>query len=105
MKYLSIQPINIRLTSNPLKNCNYLTFFKFSIHETSDGNDELLLVLKGAPEKVLEHCNTVLIDGEEIKINDEWKKIFYKNYDDLGVLGERVIGFADARLNEKMFPR
>ena len=41
-----------------------------SIHETNDGDDRYLLVMKGAPERILERCSTIYMDGSDIELND-----------------------------------
>lgn len=73
--------------------------FQLSIHQTCD-NKGLLLVMKGAPEKILEKCEKILVDGETLEMNDHWKKEFNNAYEYLGGLGERVLGFCDLRLDE-----
>ena len=66
------------------------------MHETAenapvDGNRSLL-VMKGAPERILDRCSTILINGDDIPLNDEWKDSFNQAYLELGGLGERVLG-------------
>lgn len=72
------------LTKNP---------FQVSIHETADTSDlSYLLVMKGAPERILERCTTILINGDEQEMDDYWRAAFNKAYIELGSLGERVLG-------------
>merc|ERR1712172_154390 len=79
--------------------------FQVSIHETEDPNDNrYLLVMKGAPERILERCTTIVVDGEEKDLTDEWKENFETAYMELGGLGERVLGFCDYRLDAEKFP-
>ena len=80
--------------------------YQVSVHECSNENDvdKHLLVMKGAPERILERCNKILIDGKELDMDDEWKDAFNKAYMELGGLGERVLGFCDYVLPEKEFP-
>lgn len=64
-----------------------------SIHETEDQNDPAyLLVMKGAPERILDRCSTIFMNGKEQEMDDEMRKKFNKAYLDLGGLGERVLG-------------
>ena len=51
--------------------------------------------MKGAPERILDRCSTILINGEEKKLDDEWRESFNNAYMELGGLGERVLGFCD----------
>lgn len=79
--------------------------YQVSIHETDNPQDpRYLLALKGAPERVLEMCSTILINGEEEDMTPEWKRRFEDAYLELGGLGERVIGFCDAMLPAEQFP-
>merc|ERR1712025_718534 len=51
--------------------------FQVSIHETDDPSDQrYLLVMKGAPERILDRCSTILIDGKEEELTQEWKDRF-----------------------------
>merc|ERR1712183_295862 len=79
--------------------------FQVSIHETEDKNDNRqLLVMKGAPERILERCSTIVVDGREMPLNDEWKASFETAYMELGGLGERVLGFCDFMLPADKYP-
>ena len=44
--------------------------YQVSIHETNDGDERYLLAMKGAPERILERCTTIYIDGTDIEMND-----------------------------------
>merc|ERR1711931_165372 len=73
--------------------------YQVSIHETEDTNDNrYLLVMKGAPERILERCSTIVVDGREMPLSEEWKDAFNTAYMELGGLGERVLGFCDFML-------
>merc|ERR1712223_510986 len=79
--------------------------YQVSIHETDDKNDKRhLLVMKGAPERILARCSTIVINGEEKEMTDEWKDDFNHAYLELGGLGERVLGFCDFMLDEEEYP-
>merc|ERR1712165_43173 len=78
--------------------------FQVSIHETEDTNDNrYLLVMKGAPERILERCSTIVVDGREMPLSEEWKNSFETAYMELGGLGERVLGFCDFMLPADKF--
>lgn len=63
------------------------------MHELDDPLDlRYLLVMKGAPERILERCSTILIKGQELPLDEQWKEAFQTAYMDLGGLGERVLG-------------
>merc|ERR1719384_1773394 len=80
--------------------------YQVSIHETEDPNDNrYLLVMKGAPERIVERCSTIVIDGREVPLTQEWKDSFETAYMELGGLGERVLGFCDFMLPADKFPQ
>ena len=66
---------------------------QLSVHETEDPNDNrYLLVMKGAPERILDRCSTIMIQGKEQPMDEEMKEAFQNAYMELGGLGERVLG-------------
>ena len=62
-----------------------------SVHEVPD-DPRYLLVMKGAPERILDRCSTIFINGEEKPLTEEWREAFNQAYLELGGLGERVLG-------------
>jgi len=79
--------------------------FQVSIHETEDASDKnYLLVMKGAPERILQRCSTIVVDGTERELTEDWKNAFETAYMELGGLGERVLGFCDFVLPEDKYP-
>ncbi|GBM26402.1 Sodium/potassium-transporting ATPase subunit alpha [Araneus ventricosus] len=60
--------------------------------------------MKGAPERILDRCSTIYINGEEKVMDEEMKEAFNNAYLELGGLGERVIGFCDFILPADKFP-
>ncbi|EHH28892.1 hypothetical protein EGK_09175 [Macaca mulatta] len=78
---------------------------KLSIHETDDPHDKrFLMVMKGAPERILEKCSTIMINGEEHPLDESTAKAFHTAYMELGGLGERVLGFCHLYLPAHEFP-
>merc|ERR1712088_867248 len=75
--------------------------FQLSIHKV-DGKH--LLVMKGAPERILDRCSQILINGKEEELNDQRKQEFETAYETLGGLGERVLGFCSFTLDEAQYP-
>ncbi|KFM68400.1 Sodium/potassium-transporting ATPase subunit alpha, partial [Stegodyphus mimosarum] len=79
--------------------------YHVTIHEVEDNNERFyLLCMKGAPERILDRCATIYINGEEKVMDDEMKEAFNNAYLELGGLGERVIGFCDYVLPSDKFP-
>uniref|UniRef100_A0A914Z5Y9 Uncharacterized protein n=1 Tax=Panagrolaimus superbus TaxID=310955 RepID=A0A914Z5Y9_9BILA len=77
---------NTKIAEIPFNSTNK---YQISIHKTADGHDSLLLVMKGAPEKILDACSTMLLDGKEVKLDDQHRADFNAAYLDLGGRGER----------------
>uniref|UniRef100_A0A5F8HKP7 Sodium/potassium-transporting ATPase subunit alpha n=1 Tax=Monodelphis domestica TaxID=13616 RepID=A0A5F8HKP7_MONDO len=74
---------------------------KLSIHLWDEESKSHVLVMKGAPERVLDRCSTILLHGEKKPLNDEAKNEFQEAYMELGGLGERVLGFCFLDLPEE----
>merc|ERR1719174_1553817 len=79
--------------------------YQVSIHETEDKSDpKHLLVMQGAPERIVDRCSTIVINGVEQELTAEWKQKFEIANRELGGLGERVLGFCDLRLPADEYP-
>ena len=80
--------------------------YQVSIHEREDKSDSsfYLLVMKGAPERIMDRCTTILVNGEDKPVTEEWKESFNNAYMELGGLGERVLGFCDFDLSKEKYP-
>merc|ERR1711902_372892 len=79
--------------------------FQVSIHETEDKNDNrYLLVMKGAPERIVDRCSSIVVEGRELPLTEEWRNAFEAAYMELGGLGERVLGFCDFMLPADKYP-
>eukprot|EP00118_Oscarella_pearsei_P002645 m.11136 g.11136 ORF g.11136 m.11136 type:complete len:1036 (+) comp23003_c0_seq1:66-3173(+) len=80
--------------------------YQVSIHAQEDPSDKrYLLVMKGAPERILDRCSTILLQGKEVPLDDGLRSRFDEAYAQLGGLGERVLGFCHFFLPEDQFPR
>ncbi|KAJ8957347.1 hypothetical protein NQ318_004826 [Aromia moschata] len=73
---------------------NSVNKYQVSIHHLKQEN-RFLLVMKGAPERVLDLCSTILRDGEDVELNAHISKSVKKSICNLGHKGERVLAFAD----------
>ncbi len=71
-----------------------MPFLALNSQESNPSESKHLLVMKGAPERILERCSTILIQGKEQPLDDEMKDSFQNAYVELGGLGERVLGKA-----------
>ncbi|CAH1262541.1 sodium/potassium-transporting ATPase subunit alpha-3-like isoform X1 [Branchiostoma lanceolatum] len=80
--------------------------YQLSIHTQEDQSDQrYLLVMKGAPERILDRCTTIMMEGKEVPMDDDMREAFENAYLELGGLGERVLGFCHYFLPEDKFPR
>nr|ACB20770.2 ouabain-insensitive sodium-ATPase alpha-subunit [Cavia porcellus] len=78
---------------------------KLSIHKNPNTNEPRhLLVMKGAPERILDRCSSILLHGKEQPLDEELKDAFQNAYLELGGLGERVLGFCHLLLPDEQFP-
>lgn len=48
--------------------------------------------MKGAPERILERSTSIIVNGEEEEMTEQWKNAFNQAYLELGSMGERVLG-------------
>lgn len=67
--------------------------YQLSIHKNPNTSEpQHLLVMKGAPERILDRCSSILLHGKEQPLDEELKDAFQNAYLELGGLGERVLG-------------
>jgi sodium/potassium-transporting ATPase subunit alpha len=111
LKFVEITVGNIMAQRDANKKVAEIPFnstnkYQLSIHQPESGAEDQrhLLVMKGAPERILDRCSTILLNGSEHVLDDEAKENFNVAYMELGGLGERVLGFCHYYLPEKEFP-
>ena len=79
---MEIRAKNKKVAEIPFNSTNK---YQVSVHEHEDGNNSChLLVMKGAPERILERCSTILVNGEEQPLDDDIKENYNKAYMELG---------------------
>ncbi|XP_048866746.1 sodium/potassium-transporting ATPase subunit alpha-1-like [Brienomyrus brachyistius] len=79
--------------------------YQLSVHKNPNSSESKhLVVMKGAPEKILDRCSTIMIQGKEQPLNEDIKEAFHNVYLQLGGLGERVLGFCHYLLPDDQFP-
>lgn len=100
---MSVRKRNKKIAEIPFNSTNK---YQLSIHEQEDESDpRYLLVMKGAPERILDRCSTILLNGKEQPMNADMKESFNEAYMELGGLGERVLGFCHYYLPAEDFPK
>uniref|UniRef100_A0A3B3SKU6 Sodium/potassium-transporting ATPase subunit alpha n=1 Tax=Paramormyrops kingsleyae TaxID=1676925 RepID=A0A3B3SKU6_9TELE len=78
--------------------------YQLSIHKNPNSSESKhLVVMKGAPERILDRCSTIMIQGKEQPLNEDMKEAFHNVYLQLGGLGERVLGFCHYLLPDDQF--
>ncbi|XP_018321819.1 sodium/potassium-transporting ATPase subunit alpha-like [Agrilus planipennis] len=76
--------------------------YQVSVHLKKD--NQFLLVLKGAPERILNFCSTYYDGSAEVAMTATIKKSLEASVRNLGEMGERVLGFCDSQLPSQQYP-
>ncbi|TFK04861.1 Sodium/potassium-transporting ATPase subunit alpha-1 [Platysternon megacephalum] len=93
---------NAKVVEIPFNSTNK---YQLSIHMNANPSESrYLLVMKGAPERILDRCSSILMHGKEQLLDEEAKDAFQNAYLELGGLGERVLGFCHLALPDDQFP-
>jgi sodium/potassium-transporting ATPase subunit alpha len=69
-----------------------------SVNKKSHPNGPLTFFLKGAPERVLRQCSTILRNGEALELTEQHKDEFNQAYEAMAGKGHRVLAFAQLLL-------
>jgi len=74
---------------------------QLSVHQlhAKENASSHIILMKGAPERILERCSTIYVNGSDLPLTDEWAGKFQTAYETLGGLGERVLGFCDKHVS------
>ncbi|XP_077115952.1 potassium-transporting ATPase alpha chain 2-like [Ranitomeya variabilis] len=100
-KVMDIRDRNEKVLEIPFNSSNK---YQVSIHIPENPAEKgYLLVMKGAPERILDRCSTIMIGGQELPLEDEMKENFQKAYMELGSMGERVLGFCHLMLPASIY--
>jgi len=68
-------------------------------------DDNLYVIMKGAPERILNRCSKILVRGEERDFDEEFRAEVNAANDAFGKMGERVLAFARYRLDPEYFTK
>jgi sodium/potassium-transporting ATPase subunit alpha len=77
--------------------------YQCSVHLNPETNTHFI-AMKGAPERIVNRCGKVLMDGSEESMTEELIARFEENNAALAREGERVLGFCTAELPADRFP-
>lgn len=84
--------------SSEIKFNMYVRDMNHSIMKPTKKEDGLMLIMKGAPERILSRCSKILINGEERDYSEFAEHVKFAN-DSFGKMGERVLAFARVELD------
>uniref|UniRef100_A0A1I8AS76 Cation_ATPase_N domain-containing protein n=1 Tax=Steinernema glaseri TaxID=37863 RepID=A0A1I8AS76_9BILA len=79
---------------NSLRKWHLMVLQEEGVKSEEDGETPFLLMIKGAPEVVIQKCATLATDDGEAELDEETLMDFQDAYDHFGGNGRRVIGFA-----------
>ncbi|KAL7746615.1 hypothetical protein RI367_008015 [Sorochytrium milnesiophthora] len=84
---------------------NSETKWHLTIHDLPHPTGVYSLYIKGAPERVLRICSTVLDEqGAAVPITDAFRDMFTQTYEHMASQGHRVLAFAKLELDQARFP-
>ena len=69
----TVRKRNPKMAEIPFNSTNK---YQVSVHESEGDANAYLLVMKGAPERILERCTTILLNGKEIELDDKLRTDF-----------------------------
>ncbi|KAJ3239230.1 hypothetical protein HDU81_006335 [Chytriomyces hyalinus] len=75
-----------------------------AIHKKKHDDGPLTLLMKGAPERILKICSTILKDHKAIPMTKEHQDEFTKSYEYMAGKGHRVLAFAQLLLPGGEYP-
>ncbi|MES1920530.1 Sodium/potassium-transporting ATPase subunit alpha-1 [Bonamia ostreae] len=79
--------------------------WQLSIHRTSeDSSKGPVIVMKGAPERVLQYCDRILLDEQVKPLRQEDIDSIMHGLNSFATQGERVLGFCELELDGEAFP-
>lgn len=84
---------------------NSETKWHMSIHDKPHANGPLTLYIKGAPERILRLCSTILQGKEAVPMTDEYKAKYDEAYEYMAGKGHRVLAFAQLLLPGDQYPK
>ncbi|KAF9427269.1 hypothetical protein BGZ94_005220 [Podila epigama] len=75
-----------------------------TIHDKAHDTGRFTLLMKGAPERILRLCSTILINNEAIPLTAEHAKAYDGMYALMASKGHRVLAFAQMLLPRDQYP-
>lgn len=73
--------------------------------EDMQESSKLMVLMKGAPERVLSRCSKILIQGKAVDFTDELRDQVNMVNNLLGQMGERVLAIAQYKLEPEVYTK
>lgn len=96
-----IRSRNTQLATIPFNSTNK---FMITINKVADEGDKLRLCMKGAPERILNRCTTILTNDGVKVLDQEAKNVINEQLAFMMEGGERCLGFAKLDLDPETYP-
>ncbi|CAN0200862.1 unnamed protein product, partial [Hapterophycus canaliculatus] len=78
---------------------------KYQVHVVKqEDRAENLVVMKGAPERIIDRCSEVLLGGRVVPMTPELRAQIESHQETLSRNGLRVLGFAEREMNLSDYP-
>ncbi|KAF9568135.1 hypothetical protein EC968_002993 [Mortierella alpina] len=75
-----------------------------TIHHKEHATGKFTLLIKGAPERILRLCSTILVNNEAVPLTEEHAKAYDETYALMASKGHRVLAFAQQLLPRDQYP-
>ncbi|KAF9433482.1 hypothetical protein BGZ76_009404 [Entomortierella beljakovae] len=75
-----------------------------TIHHKEHTSGKFTLLIKGAPERILRLCNTILIDNQAVPLTAEHSKAYDNMYALMASKGHRVLALAQLLMPRSQYP-
>lgn len=92
---------NGQVTTIPFNSANK---FMITVNKVAEEGDKLRLCMKGAPERVMDRCDTILTQDGIKPFDDAAKEVINEQLSFMMGRGERVLGFAKLDLDPNKYP-
>jgi len=76
--------------------------YQVHIHEGKSSKQHLVM-MKGAPERIIDRCTHVMLDGKVVEMTLEEKSNIVKQQESLSANGLRCLGFAEKELDPNLY--
>lgn len=77
--------------------------YQVSVH-SQPGSEKALLLMKGAPEKILSRCSHVWQKGERVELTPALVAVYEQRNLELAAMGRRCLAFCEQELDPEKYP-